>query len=353
MKRYFYLGLVISTIVVLAGCNKAGNGELMGVGGRERWIEPAPYGMNYVGGGSFNIGPNDQDLDNSNTPSKTVSVDAFWMDDTEITNNEYRQFVYWVRDSIARSLLAEQFPEFMISEDKQGNALEVPRLNWDEKIEWTNPDYTEALLPLYVADAERFFNKKEIDSRKLVYESRWIDLKQAARRVNSYDFATQSYHGETINEKGEKVQVQSRSVFMMKDQTPVFPDTLTWIRDFTFSYNEPLATRYFWHPAFDDYPVVGIAWNQAKAFCHWRTKIYNDYITEHGDATVYDYRLPTEVEWEYAARGKKQLSMFPWGGYYSREQQGEFKANFKPLRGNYIDDGSLTTLTVATYDANE
>ncbi|HET6559073.1 MAG TPA: SUMF1/EgtB/PvdO family nonheme iron enzyme [Prolixibacteraceae bacterium] len=353
MKKYLPQGFIIWTIVILTGCNTIQNGELTGVDGRERWIEPAPYGMNYVKGGSFNIGPNDEEISLSGTPSKTVSIAAFWMDDTEITNNEYRQFVYWVRDSIARSLLSEQFPEFLINEDRQGNALEFPHLNWEEKIEWNNADYTEALLPLYVQGDERFFNNKEIDSRKLIYEYRWIDLKQAARRVNSYDYATQGYHGTVVNSNGETEQVNNRSSFMMRDQTPIFPDTLCWIRDFTFSFNEPLSTRYFWHPAFDNYPVVGIAWKQAKAFCHWRTKIYNDYISGHGDATVYDYRLPTEVEWEYAARGNRELSMFPWGGYYTREQKGDFRANFKPLRGNYIEDGSLTTLEVASYHAND
>lgn len=353
MKKYLPYGLMIWSFALFTACNSLQNGELTGVDGRERWIEPAPYGMTYIKSGSFNIGPNDEEISLGNTPSKTVSIDAFWMDDTEITNNEYRQFVYWVRDSIARSLLAEQFPEFLISEDRKGNALDYPHLNWEEKIEWDNPDYKEALLPLYVADPERFFNKKELDARKLIYEYRWIDLKQAARKVNSYDYATQSYHGTTVNAQGEVEQVQNRSSFMMRDQTPIFPDTLCWIRDFTFSYNEPLATRYFWHPAFDDYPLVGIAWKQAKAFCHWRTKIYNDYIAGHGDATVYDYRLPTEVEWEYAARGDKQLSMYPWGGYYAREQKGDLKANFKPRRGNYIEDGSLTTIEVATYDSND
>lgn len=353
MKKYLPYGLMIWIVGLCTGCNSLQNGELTGVSGRERWIEPAPFGMTYVKEGSFNIGPNDQDISLSNTPTKTVTVDAFWMDDTEITNNEYRQFVFWVRDSIARALLADQFPEFLISEDRQGKPLDYPHLNWKEKIEWENPDYDEVLLPLYVPEHERFFHKKEIDSRKLIYEYRWIDLKQAARRVNSYNFSTQSYHGTAENVKGEVVQVQNRSSFMMRDQTPIFPDTLCWIRDFTFSYNEPLAKSYFWHPAFDDYPVVGIAWKQAKAFCNWRTKIYNDHIAVQGDATVHDYRLPTEVEWEYAARGNQQLSMFPWGGYYTREQKGDLKANFKPLRGNYIPDGSLTTIEVGTYLAND
>ena len=353
MKKYFSLGLVFFAIVALISCNRSGNGELTGVKGREKWFEATPYGMTFIHRGSFNLGISDQDVTSSNTPIKTVSVDAFWMDDTEITNNEYRQFVQWVRDSIARSLLSEQFPEYMISEDRKGNPIDPPRINWKKKIEWNNPDFNEALIPLYIPDNERFFKKKEIDARKLFYEYHWINLKQAARSVNMYNYATQSYSGSVVNANGKEEAIQNRSSFIMSDQTPIYPDTLCWIRDFTFSYNEPWATRYFWHPGFDDYPVVGVTWKQAKAFCNWRTKLNNDFLNARKEPTLHDYRLPTEVEWEYAARGDRKLSMYPWGAYYTREKNGNFMANFKPKRGNYIDDGGMATVKVGSYDPND
>lgn len=352
MKKYFSIVVIVLTLVTQVSCSKSGNGELRGVKGREKWFEPTPHGMSYIHKGSFNLGANDQDVAATNTPVKTVSVDAFWMDNTEITNNEYRQFIYWVRDSIARTLLSEQFPEFMNTEDRNENSID-PHLNWKEKIEWDNPDYSEALTPLYIPENERFFKKKEIDSRRLFYEYHWIDFKQAAKRLNTYDYSTQKYHGNIINAKGEVESIHNRSTFIMSDKIPIYPDTLCWIRDFTFSYNEPLATRYFWHPAFDDYPVVGVAWKQAKAFCNWRTKLHNEYIANNNEATLHDYRLPTEVEWEYAARGDRDLSMFPWGGYYSREQNGDYRANFKPLRGNYVEDGGMATTKVGDYDPND
>ena len=157
MKKYFSIGLTILIVVTFISCNKTGNGELTGVSGRGKFFEQRPYGMQFVHRGTFNLGPNDQDVTSSNTPSKTVSVDAFWMDDTEITNNEYRQFVQWVRDSIARTLLADQFPEFMTTEDRKGNPVDPPRINWDEKLEWDNPEYAEALEAMYIPEAERFF----------------------------------------------------------------------------------------------------------------------------------------------------------------------------------------------------
>jgi len=354
MKKIISFGLVLTAfVVVFTSCNKSGNGELTGVSGRAKWFEPTPFGMTFIHRGNLNIGPNNQDPTWSSTPTKTVSVDAFWMDDTEITNNEYRQFVYWVRDSIARTYLAEQFPEFMISEDRDGNPLDQPKLNWEQKLEWDNPDYADALQAMYIPENERFFRKKEIDARKLFYEFHKIDYKQAAKRANMYNYKTQSYSGTVFNADGEQVPIQSRSSFIMRYMVDVYPDTLCWIRDFTYSYNEPWATRYFWHPGFDDYPVVGVDWEQANAFCSWRTKVQNEFLSSVNEATLQDYELPSEVQWEYAARGDLKLAMYPWGGYYTRDQEGVFMANFKPLRGNYSEDGGIASMKVGSYDPNE
>lgn len=354
MKKLLSIAVVFFIALGFTSCmSGSGNGELVGVQKRQRFKETQPYGMVYVRRGSFNIGPSDQDASRSGVPTKTVSQEPFWMDDTEITNNEYRQFVQWVIEKKARELLADQYPEFLITEDRRGNPIDPPEINWREKIDWDDPDYQMAMEDLYYPENERFFGKKEIDKRKLIYEYWWVDLKQAAKRSNAYNYETQRYEGNVYNMDGELVPIENRSSFLMRDQVHVYPDTLCWIRDFTYSYNEPMATRYFWHPGFDDYPVVGITWKQAVGFCNWRTKIQTDYLEERGEPTLMVYRLPTEVEWEYAARGGKEFSMYPWGGYYPRDDEGVFLANFKPLRGNYVEDGSITTIKVGSYDPNE
>lgn len=352
MYKTLLIGL--SALVILASCNKGGDGQLTNAQNRKPFYEPIPYGMKFIKQGSFNIGPSDQSIDQSNTPVKTVSVPSFWIDDTEITNNEYRQFVYWVRDSIARQLLAETIPEFLVTEGERGAILETPHLNWMEPIEWDNPDYMTALEEMYVPENERFFNRKELDTRKLKYEHYWIDYKQAAKRANSYDYQTQSYGGTVIDAAGQESAIANRSSFIMRESTPVYPDTLVWMRDYTFAYNEPLTAKYFSHVAYDDYPVVGVTWEQAKAFCSWRTKQLNGYQEAIKMPTVMDYRLPTEVEWEYAARGGHQMTLYPWGSYYTRNQEARFLANFKNLRGNYVADNqnNVTTTRVANFLPN-
>ena len=133
-----------------------------------------------------------------------------------------------------------------------------------------------------------------------------------------------------------------RNTFIKRKKVNIYPDTLVWIRDFSYSYNEPMARNYFWHPAFDDYPAVGVDWHTANAFCYWRTIMWNTFQNQRGDGiNTEDFRLPTEHEWEYAARGGHDHAMYPWGGYYVRNAKGCLLANFKPGRGNYPEDGGF------------
>lgn len=354
MKKLVFLSLIAA--LVLTACNSAGtgNGELIGVQKREKWFEPDPYGMVKVPMGSFVVGPNDEDPNFAmNSQSKTISVDAFWMDETEITNNEYRQFVHWVIDSITRTTLGEQFPEFLISEDKDGNPIEPPFINWDTKIDDRDDAMMEALDKMFIPENERFFRRKEIDTRKLVYSYQEINYQEAAQERVDYKRTIQNSDKSTDFYKDPQ-QVSDRSKFIKTYGVNIYPDTLSWISDFTYSYNDPMAKMYFWHPGFDDYPVVGVTWEQAQAFCVWRTQLYNNYLTQNkATAFVQNYRLPTEYEWEYAARGGRNLSMYPWGSPYTRNAKGCFLANFKPMRGNYVDDGFLKPSPVGSFDPND
>ena len=251
-------------------------------------------------------------------------------------------------------MLGQTYTDFLIFEDRYGNPLDEPEINWDERIEWDDVDYQNAMDELYLPEQDRFHFKKEIDTRQLVYEHYWIDFKQAAKRSNSYNFETQRYEGNVVNEKGEVVPIQNRTSFLMRESVPVYPDTLCWIRDFAYTYNEPFTIKYFSHPGFDDYPVVGVTWKQANAFCSWRSGLKAFTPKREEEAGPHDFRLPTETEWEIAARGGLMNNKYPWGSYYTRNVNGCFVANFKPQRGNYVADSETTTaaMKVGQYDPN-
>merc|ERR1711939_531103 len=159
----------------------------------------------------------------------------------------------------------------------------------------------------------------------------------------------------TINDDyiHERFPSSKRSNFIKRIPVPIYPDTTVWIRDFNYSYNEPMHNDYFWHAAYDDYPVVGVTWTQAKAFCDWRTQFHNGYRKSKGLHNVNTYRLPSEAEWEYAARGGLESATYPWGGPYAKNDRGCFLANFKPLRGDYAADQSLYTVEADSYEPND
>ncbi len=348
----------VAVLMLLSSCGgQTKRGELIGATSKGNFHDQNPYGMTLIPRGSFIMGTNDQDVPWAmNATAKTVSVESFWMDETEITNREYRQFVSWVHDSIARQLLGLQFEEFLITEDNNGNPIDPPKLNWKTRLDDRRDykeGYDEALEELYYPEHERFHNNKEVDVRKLKFQYEWIDFQQAAKRSNRYNYETGEYEGMANDYKGGRKKIEDRSAFIIKESIHVYPDTLCWIRDFTYSYNEPLTKQYFGHPAYDDYPVVGVSWKQATAFCAWRTMFHNAALRNAGKYPVHDYRLPTETEWEYAARGGISQNMYPWGGPYIRNKEGCFLANFKPLRGNYVSDGGLATLPVANFEPNE
>jgi formylglycine-generating enzyme required for sulfatase activity len=304
------------------------------------------------------MGPSDQDaVFAMNSLSKSVTVDAFWMDQTEITNNKYRQFVYWVRDSILRTKLGEagiaEREYFLV--DEEGNVIEPNVINWEEKIDPEEETTKGIIEEMYYPPEERFNGRKQYDIRKFNYSYFWVDYQQAARSRYVYDYEnnTGKYEGQVTNLDGSRTDIKDRSSFIKHNIINIYPDTLCWIRDFTYSFNDPQADLYFWHPSFDDYPVVGINWLQATAFSNWRTDFMNSALRKQGIVDVQRYRLPLETEWEYAARGALDLSMYPWGGPYTRNNKGCFLANFKPLRGNYIDDGNVYSGKVGSYMPNE
>jgi formylglycine-generating enzyme required for sulfatase activity len=546
MRKVFLL-VLLSFIVY--SCTKTRDYEVVGAQGRKPFYPEVPTGMVYVPAGGFTMGLHDQDILNlDDARAKVVTISAFYMDQTEISNNEYRQFVEWVRDSIGLEhlvdrglreqlvdyinfdqdilfsiqgtgadikianfyydnkplnfskvkidgtsddpILGEEVVPFEIDQmekdgreiyntlfadgfdadkadaktiqggdgQKQTENLDLTArniknnwlsLNWESQASyrmWDDPKLMPLLADMFYSSKERYYKRREIDIRNLVYEYYWIDYKEAANKgeiayydsPKSYDFSEKPqdaskrldardgallyrkvqdennptfYPGSTgqpisgVKSDGSFQQQNSfdvnratdpmakdsieiggsgdeknrdgfisgkdldmgymnrkmewnayrghtdRSRFIIHEKIPVYPDTLCWVNDLTYSNGKEMA-NYFWHPAYDNYPVVGVTWKQAKAFSVWRTQLLNNFLVANGDIYLNDFRLPTEAEWERAARGDLALQSYPWGGPYIRNASGCFLGNFKPMRGRYFEDGGVYTVKVYSYNPN-
>lgn len=361
----------------VGGSRSAAGGEVTGVGGTS-WTEPTPYGMVLVDRGSIKMGPGKADsLWNLQASARGISVDGFWMDETEITNSKYKQFVYWVRDSIIRERLADPAyggnEDFKIEEDREGTPVK-PHLNWNKPIPWrnANEDEQRAIESLYRTNP--ITGVRELDDAQLNYRYEVFNQTEASRRRNRLDPRRREYNTDKptptdvplitkdtafINEEGEIVrQTITRGLtgdydFLNTYIVNVYPDTTAWVNDFENAYNEPYVRMYFSHGGYNEYPVVGVSWEQANAFANWRTDYLKRSLGKEG-IYIEPYRLPTEAEWEYAARAGVDENMYPWDGDLTMsDDKGCFYANFKPMEGNYVKDGQLISSRVGTYAPND
>lgn len=353
----------------------SGGGEVTGSRG-VAFNEPVPYGMVEVKRGYLKVGIGENDsLWGTVTPEREISVDGFWMDETEVTNSMYRQFAEWVRDSIIRERLADPAyggdETYKIEEDRYGEPV-TPHLNWSKPIPWRKPDEDQERAIMSVYKRHPIDGTLMLDTKQLIYRYEIFDYEKAALRkyrldprernlntdrdADTEDVVMISKDTAYIDENGEIVRetierpLSSLYDFLNTYIVRVYPDTTCWVNDFPNANNESYMRLYFSSPAYNDYPVVGVTWEQAEAFCAWRT---NYLLRSLGPQARYiqRYRLPTEIEWEYAARGKEG-NPYPWEGQEMKNEKGCFYANFKPDEGNYTDDGNLITSKVGIYGAN-
>jgi formylglycine-generating enzyme len=374
MNKNIVLGL---TFVALLSCKQYDNGELTGVK-KIPWNEPSPYGMVLVSKGSFEMGQADNDsIFGLSTPSKSVSVGSFWMDETEITNGQYKQFIKWVCDSIIREKMADPEyggnEEYKITENAKGEEV-TPHLDWRVPLPDPKRATKEELTALnYFQEKDDVLGGYRTATDKILYRYEWFDYAAEAKRANQLnslkrnrntdltgtpatsvmitkDTAYMTESGQVVNTSITR-PLSSRFDFLNTRIIAIYPDTTCWINDFSNAYNEPYLRNYFSHPAYNAHPVVGVSWEQAVAFCNWRTAMLRTSLSVKGQQ-VLEYRLPTEAEWEYAARSKQKANKYPWQSTKTDTEKGCYYANFKPTKGGYTKDGHIVTSKVASYPAN-
>ena len=377
MKKVFGVFIIA---LCLTGCfgsksSLKGGGEVVGVGGGKNFSEPTPYGMTLVKRGFLRMGMEKEDsLWGKKTPVKDISVDGFWMDETEVTNSKYKQFVLWVRDSILRTRLADPAyggdESYMITEDKNGDPV-TPHLNWKKNLpRKPNEDEQRAIESLYVTNPVT--GEKMLDWSQMNYRYEVYDYTTAALRRNRLNPQDRNLNTDVVINPNDVVMISKDTAYIDDEGrivretidrplsgpwdflntyiVNIYPDTTCWVNDFQNSENEGYMRYYFSNPAYNEYPVVGVTWEQANAFCAWRTEYLLKGLGPEA-RYVQRYRLPTEAEWEYAARGVDG-NEFPWENEDMKSDRGCYFANFKPDRGNYTKDVNLITSKVGIYSSN-
>lgn len=224
--------------------------------------------------------------------SKTVDGPAFFMAKTEVTNGEYRKFV----ESCIAHRMKENRPEIA------------------QKYKWESPEYVQAVQAWLES------------SSGTAAATNWGEL-----YMRKLDWGKITYRGESI-----------------------YPNTQVWISDFMMSYNEPMRDYYFVHPAYNNYPVVGVSYLQATMYCQW----YSDANGQRKDEYQIVYRLPSELEWERAAsvvaeKRSKKSSGSPVNNNFMRNSKGAYISNFRPSANNFGQDGAMYPAPVQSYYTND
>jgi formylglycine-generating enzyme required for sulfatase activity len=238
------------------------------------------------------------------------SLNPFYILDHEVTNLEYLEFVQWVRDSLVRIKLferstlnscAEWITYVDFNSGKKDDRGQYYILNWDKKLDYENPNIMPLITDLFVKSESRFNRIRNWDVGAFYYE--YFDEKRHFKKIN------------------------------------VYPDTACWERELNIGENQ-IKPSYFWNEKFMYNPVVGVNFEQANAYCHWRTKMYHKTVSKKNKKN-YDpllkFRLPTEEEWVRASSGlkKNEFNNYRpiWNGFEC-DENGYYQANYGKIELN-------------------
>ncbi|MDF3076217.1 MAG: Sulphatase-modifying factor protein [Sphingobacteriaceae bacterium] len=282
-----------------------------------------PPGMVYVPSGTvlYKADPSDS----INQAPMRVSLSAFFMDATEVTNKQYREFVDWVADSVAITDYLNDPSYFKTIDNKESFATKT--------IDWSKIKDGE---PLWLS------NDAGIQSKLMPMLKNENGRKVLNPDVLKYSFTYMKAGGANANQ-------------YVTEKIPVMPDNRVWATDFPNSQMQFMVTNYYTNRTYDNNPVVGVTWKQARAFTDWRTK--RMYTTLQRNAFIKNYQLgfnlPTEAQWEYAVSGVRNPEDAPVAAsMISTGRNNKLSVNFKQGEGTYSKDGSTYTLPVKSYAPN-
>lgn len=322
MKAAIFGALALT--MILSGCNSNKLYEAPRTSPFRGGTLPAPPGMVYVPSGTIYY---KSSLDSSDV-GKNMSLSAFFIDKTEVTNRQYREFVNWVADSIAIT-------------------------------NYLNDD--QYFLPVqngFEGSNERFIDWKKVKKNSPLWKSKDPVIQERLAPMFTREGTRTVLNREVLNYRFSFLKSNSESKEYIIENVPVMPVEDIWSKDFPNAQLVSMDANYFTHEAFDYHPVVGVTWKQARAFTDWRGKEIMSTIMKNSYLSGFQltFSLPTEAQWQYAAEGKIDprdsinRTRLTIGGENSNEKQ--LAVNFKQGEGMYSRDGATFTLPVKSYTAN-
>lgn len=290
----------------------------------------APPGMVYIPGGSVTIKYSQSSTDTNS--KKRVSLSSFYIDKTEVTNQQYRMFTEWVIDSIAIVDYLKDDKYFLdpppggykddskketsmtdtegMMKDTIATALGSDSAALAAQATPATPTTPAPTTSSAVTDSNGNQVRRrinwEIVKHKDIFESEDPEVK--AKIAPMFDPVTGKIREElyvysftylkaTGTNKGVKIGERAT------EPINIYPDEKIWFKDLNNSQVDILVENYFTQPPFDDYPVVGVTWKQARAFAAWRSHTNYEYanIADYLKYYHLQYSLPSEAQWVYAA----------------------------------------------------
>ncbi|WP_432712209.1 SUMF1/EgtB/PvdO family nonheme iron enzyme [Pedobacter sp.] len=353
MRKIYLLGIIVFAIF-LSSITTSSNAQSKWVRVKKTKVySPGDRDMASIPSGQTFVGIPSDIMDTLRASGRMVSISAFFMDRTEVSNRQYREFVNWVRDSVAVTMLGPTVAPNLfkpVPTTKGGATLTGQRqIDWKnvKKYLWSSRanGYAEKLNDMYYSGDDALLGKKEIDIRKLRYSFSFVNMDLAAAGRNDPTKNRRDFIQSYVDNPDPSKANEFPSI-------NVYPDTLVWKVDYGYSQNDPMVKDYFNNPAYNDFPVVGVTWEQANAYCVWLTRKYQGNSGSQARPKL-EFRLPTVAEFEYAAKAGNQNAKYPWNGDLVRNADGHLLANFKNDAGNYTPDYGLFPVNVRSYSPND
>ena len=287
-----------------------------------------PEGMAYIPSGTFLY----KMVSDDSSEQRKVSVSAFFIDKTEVTNKQYQAFVNWVADSVAITdyLHDDQFYLPFTGETVGDQSHEVRRIDWDKvkKVSplWKNatPDVKEKLAPMMV-------------------------MLKGVRAPNPALLKYRFYYTRMDGQKNDQY---------VTDTVGVYPDEHVWSEDFPNAQMAVMDANYFNNKIYQYNPVVGVSWKQARAYCDWRNTQARILMKNNPLLRNYklSFSLPTEAQWQFAAEGKQNptdtIDRTVKTTIDKTTGKEMLSLNYKQGEGDYSSDGATFTLPVTSYTPN-